>query len=103
MINIRVRTKLQQYFENNGLQKAWFARQLGMSKSMLYGIMMGVIPLSKKYFYKIVEKTNGYVTYEDVLSDYLFSHLTKVPLVKLQEDPSGKKWIVTADAKDKAK
>lgn len=60
--------KLRQYIENQGLRQDKFAEKIGMSKSLLSAILKGQRTVSKKYWDKIIEATNGKISKKDLLN-----------------------------------
>lgn len=64
-------TKLKNYFKENGLQKKWFAQQLGIPAQQFSQIVCGYAPLPRKYWRKVIELTHGKITLADILADKL--------------------------------
>lgn len=94
---MKVKERLTAFFEENGFQKSWFARRIGTSKAVIYGILGGRIQLPKKLWRNAVEMSRGYLKPEDILSDFLKDHLVDIPYIKLEEDIANKRWIITVD------
>lgn len=63
--------KLKQYFKDNGIQKKWFASQLGITSQQFSQIVCGYAPLPKKYWQPLVDLTGGKITLADIISDKL--------------------------------
>lgn len=70
--------KLNEYFENTGIKKKWFADQIGMNPNYLYQVCSGNASISKKHFKKIVEMTGGKVTLEELLNESNEVYLKRV-------------------------
>lgn len=64
-------TKLKNYFKENGIQKKWFAEQLGMKAQQFSQVVCGFAPLPAKYWKKIIKMTDGAITLGDILSQRL--------------------------------
>ena len=58
--------ELTEYFKKHGIKKVWFAESIGISLTSLGRIMKGTHYPSAKTAQKIVELTNGEVTFEDL-------------------------------------
>ncbi|QVL54914.1 MAG: helix-turn-helix transcriptional regulator [Simkaniaceae bacterium] len=58
--------ELSEYFKRYGIKKVWFAGLLGISLTSLGRIMKGTHYPSAKTAQKIVELTNGKVTFNDL-------------------------------------
>lgn len=57
---------LKEYLEKNFIIKAGFAKKIGLNVSTLHNILQGRAYPSAKTAQKIVELTNGEVTFEDL-------------------------------------
>jgi len=57
---------LEEYIRSNGIKKQYFAKQLGVTPQALSRIMSGRGAPRQKTAQKIVELTNGEVTFEDL-------------------------------------
>ena len=66
----KISTILHQYFENTGVQKSWFAKKIDMSPALLYQIMNLGTSLPKRYWFAIIEISNGKITLTDLLEDH---------------------------------
>lgn len=62
-----IKMKLSQYFEDNMINKKAFQKKIGMSSTILYRILNGK-PITLATANKIVEATDGQVTYEDLVA-----------------------------------
>lgn len=58
--------ELEEYLKKYGTKKKWFADELGLSLTSLGRILKGSHYPSAKTAQKIVELTNGEVTFEDL-------------------------------------
>lgn len=63
--------KLINYFKKNGIQKKWFAQQLGIPPAQLSNFIRGIVPLPKRYWMEIMALTEGEVSLGDLMTDYL--------------------------------
>ncbi len=58
--------ELKKYLESNYITKRGFAKKLGVTESTLYNIISGRAYPAAKVAQKIVELTNGEVTFEEL-------------------------------------
>lgn len=97
---METKKKLDNFFEENGIQKVWLAKKLGMSKPMIYAALAGTRPIPFKYWKKVLEYTRGYISQEDLVHDYIEHHLKKVSTIDWKRNKDGKSWTVSL--KDKS-
>lgn len=62
--------KLKDYLEKNGIQKAWFARQIGIPPATFCQAMSGRCHVPVKCWKRIRELTNNFITWEDLYKNY---------------------------------
>lgn len=58
---------LKEYLNVNGIMRKWFAEKLGVSRTYLSGYLNEKIPMSSKYWTRILVISNGKVTLEDLM------------------------------------
>lgn len=61
----------EKFFIDNGIQKKWFAKQIGMTPQHFYQVMMGELPVPVKYWKDIIRLTKGAVGIGHLLSEKL--------------------------------
>lgn len=93
---MKTKKRLEEYFEYTGVQKNWFARKIGMPRSMLYRVVAGILPIPRKYWPKMIEFSQGFVKSEHLIADHLEHHFQDFPLVEIQEMEGEGKWIISA-------
>lgn len=59
--------KLNKYFEEHGVQKKWFAKKIGISPQIFYGMLSGQQKITSRLWLDLVEMTGGYITIGDIL------------------------------------
>ena len=59
--------KLNKYFEENGLQRKWFANKIGISPQLFYCMLNGSQKITFRLWKSLVEMTGGYITIGDIL------------------------------------
>jgi hypothetical protein len=59
--------KLNNYFEENGVQRKWFAKKIGISPQLFYGMLCGQQKLTSRLWKSLIELTGGYITIGDIL------------------------------------
>lgn len=66
-----LKEKFNRFFEENGLQKQWFAKKIGINREAFYQIINGHHTLPEKYWKKVIEITKGQITLGDIMGDRL--------------------------------
>lgn len=66
-----IRDKIKKYFENSGVKKMWFAQQIGMDRTTFYHMLLGKRIIAPRFWNKIIEVSNNFITLEDLLSDLI--------------------------------
>jgi hypothetical protein len=79
--------QIEEYLLDNGIQRKWFAKKIGMSPSLFYKVLGGFSQFPKKYFQALVSETKGKVSWKDVISDYF----TNIPGVEITWNPEENK------------
>jgi hypothetical protein len=62
--------KLRQYLKDNGVEKAWFASKLGISRPFLTQLLRSEKRFPPKYWDKLVHLTRGYIDLYALLSEH---------------------------------
>jgi DNA-binding transcriptional regulator YdaS (Cro superfamily) len=73
--------KWKRFFKDNGIEKQWFARQIGVSPTYFYQVIHGRQNLTAKYFDKIVSVSNGKISLSDLVEDH-FKDAPALSIVK---------------------
>jgi predicted transcriptional regulator len=61
--------KLKRFFEETGIQKAWFARKIGIPHQTMYQVLLGTHKLPERCWKKLVEATGNRITFSDLLKE----------------------------------
>lgn len=70
----------EKFFIDNGIQKKWFAKQIGMTPQHFYQIMIGKLPVPVKYWKDIIRLTKGAVG----IGHLLASRLEDIDFIKVE-------------------
>lgn len=70
---MRAGEKFERYCKKMGIQKRWFAEQLGMNRSQISQFCNGSVSLPKKFWIEMMNLTNGEITFADLMADFLKS------------------------------
>lgn len=73
--------KLQRYFDENGIQRKWFASKLNVSPQYFYQVINGHQKLSSSHWKQVIELTNGQISLADILEDE-FKNIDYLKIVK---------------------
>lgn len=92
---LRTQKKLDKLFLDRGCTKGWLARRIGISEPLLWAVCCGTIIPTYKYWSKFIEQTFGYVTMEDLVSDYITIKMSKIGGLEVKEKSNGKSWTIT--------
>lgn len=65
--NMELHEKLGKYFVENGVQKKWFAKKMGISPQLFYCMLNGQQKLTSRLWRNLIEMTGGYITLGDIL------------------------------------
>jgi DNA-binding transcriptional regulator YdaS (Cro superfamily) len=68
---MRAGEKFERYCKNAGVQKKWFAEQLGINRSQISQFCSGSVPLPKKFWVGMMNITKGEITFADLMIDFL--------------------------------
>ncbi len=98
---MRTKERLNAYFESTGIRKEWFARKIGMPRSMIYHIVAGNIPIPHKYWEKMIGLSQGFLKPEHLISDCLAHNFKNYPFMNIEEIEGECKWIITAKRPEK--
>ena len=94
-LNVKTKEGLKAYFEDTGVRKEWFARKLGMPRSMIYAVTAGNMAAPPKYWEKMISLSQGFVKIEYLISDYLLQNLKNLPFIQIEEIEGERKWIIS--------
>jgi|HubBroStandDraft_3_1064219.scaffolds.fasta_scaffold423013_2 hypothetical protein len=100
-LNSKTLEGLKNYFEQTGVRKEWFARKIGMPRSMIYAIAVGDLIAPPKYWEKIINMSQGFVKLEYLISDYLLRNLKNLPFIEIEQIEGETKWIILAKMPEK--
>ncbi len=67
MATIRFEEKLKEHIEENGIQKVWFAKKIGVSSSFLHQMLGSKASPPKKCWKNLIVLTRGKITLGDIL------------------------------------
>lgn len=67
--NMKLCDKLKKYCTDNGIQKSWFAEKIGMTPAFFYHILAGRYKLTSTYWVKVIEVTQGQITFTDLIEE----------------------------------
>lgn len=73
--------KLQRYFDENGIQRKWFASKLSVTPQYFYQVINGHQKLPSSLWQKVIELTNGQITLADILEDE-FKNIEYLKVIK---------------------
>lgn len=65
---MQLHEKLNKYFEENGIQRKWFAKKIGISPQLFYTMLCGQQKITARLWKKLIELTGGYITLGDILT-----------------------------------
>ena len=92
---MKAKIRLQQFFQDNGLQKRWFANKIGISEPVMGIICYQDTPIPKKYWKKLIDHTQGYVTEDDLFEDFVRYTMSKLKMGTIRKAEGSNEWIVT--------
>jgi len=81
--------RLKEFFRKTGVQKKWFADQVGMPLSSFYEMTLGRTPIPQKYWKKIIEVSEQKITVQDLWADSLENMQVKQNRKKNAEQKEG--------------
>ncbi len=64
-----LREKLDDYFTENGIQRKWFAKKIGISPGLFFRVTSGNRKMPRKHWSSIIALTNGKITLRDLIED----------------------------------
>jgi len=67
---------VNKYCRDNGVQKQWIAKKIGLDKRYFYQILSGKFSLPQKYWVPLMKATRGEVGLSDLIHDVLSEEFT---------------------------
>jgi hypothetical protein len=68
---VSTKEKIKNFVDEKGVRKQWIADKLGMPRQQFYSVSSGFTPCPKKYWVKLMQITEGHVSMEDLMEDFL--------------------------------
>src|ERR1700730_12937848 len=93
---MKTKERLNAFFEATGISKLWFAKKIGITGPMLYGILAGKWLIPKKYWEKVISLSQGYVIAEHLISDQVHHSFKEFSLIQVEEFWYEGKWEIKA-------
>lgn len=66
-----IKKKFDDYFQQSGVKKNWFAEQIGVTPQLLYFWMQGDRKIPQNYWKKIIIHSGGYITLCDLMQTFI--------------------------------
>ena len=93
---MKTKERLDAYFEYTGVRKEWFARKIGMPRSMIYAIIADRIPIPHKYWEKMIALSQGFIKPEHLIADWLSHNFKGIPFIHIEEIVGECRWVISA-------